>query len=545
MIQNLDEAINVAKALDGGNLPLAVIDWGGVRDLFDRQALWNEERLRQWLESHTNPAGALAPLLSVRYATQPLLELWGASDLDEATRTYRRLIASLGNWVVKVLEGFRAGKEVVTEQIPSGRDVEYVRPIRLNAPTRQVPTAVVAFVEISAEAAVGNEHRQGAARYQAILEDQTDFIVRYRPDGVRTYVNRAYADFFGGTREELVGKSFLPLVAPQHRPDVEEKIRRLVEREDEALAEEHLSYRHDGTLCWTHWIDRAIFDPGGNLVELQAVGRDITEIKRADERRLEAERQLARARKVEALGALAGGLAHDFNNTLTSMQGYIALIEADPDDASLVREYVELLGDAVQSAAHLTRKLLRLGHREPDGDAEFEVRSVIEGAVRLLRGVVPPRINVSVSVPELPRLSGDANEVTQAIVNLGLNSKDAIASVGLIDISARRVSERGHEWVVITVRDDGRGIPSEAQPRIFEPLFTTKGAGEGHGLGLAMVDICAINHGGRVEVASVVGQGTRVELYLPCGACVSNAVGAGELSHSNPLVWEDSLGKKD
>lgn len=541
MIRTLADSIDLAQSFDGAKLPLFVVDWGEVGALFDREGLWAAERLAEWLAARPNPAVLVAPLLQVRYATPRLLQVWEAAGLDDATRAYRRMVASYGAWSGKLLEAFRASEDSVIEEVPSGRDVTYVRPLRLHAPTREVPLAVVVLVDVPAERAHEIEIRHSAARYQAILEDQTDFIVRYRPDGVRTYVNRAYAEYFGGTPEELVGASFLPFIAPDHRLAVEDKVRRLVEREMDVASDEHLSYRSDGVLCWTNWVDRAIFDSHGNLVELQAVGRDVTERKEAEQRRLELERSLAHAHKMEAIGALAGGLAHDFNNTLTSIQGYASLIAADLTDASRVGEYARCLMEATARAAELTAKLLRLGRRAPRAVADFDVRSTVDTAVRLLRGALPDRIELRTEVPALPELRGDADELTQAIVNLGLNSRDAIAERGVIEIDARgvaedvgdqvaedagdQVAEDARDHVVVRVRDDGCGIPEHLLSRVFEPFFTTKATGEGSGLGLAMVYSCAKAFGGRVEIASEPGRGTTVELHLPCrpGAAADSA----------------------
>jgi PAS domain S-box-containing protein len=383
--------------------------------------------------------------------------------------------------------------------------------------------------------------RRSEARYQAIVEDQTDFIVRYRPDGVRTFVNRPYADFFGGVPADYVGKSFLPLVSLEHRAGVEEKVRRLASGEAAVLVDEHLSTRHDGVLCWTHWVDRGILDEDGNVVEIQAVGRDITDRKEAERRRLLFEQRLAQAQKMEALGALAGGLAHDFNNSLTGILALSDLIRSSTHDGRLVLEHAESIRQTAERASELTRSLLQLNRRAPGRLARCSIRDIVEAAARLLRASVPRRIELRVDAPEQPPVFADGGQLTQAIINLGLNARDAIPGQGTIRLAAASERENGEDLVVISVADDGVGISESVRARLFEPFFTTKAEGRGTGLGLAMVYACARAHGGRVEVASEIGRGTTLELRLPLAASPpeAGALLSGLDGHESILLVDD------
>jgi len=518
-IQSLDEAIRFARATEEAALATFVADWRPVAAFFDREGLWDEPRLEAWLNATANPSEVLALLLTVCYATPAVYALWKVGDLATLNAYYRRALAALGIGTVQALRIFRSGEGQMDFEAPIEFGGAYVRPVWLRRPTRADPYAVTLLLPVGEGRAAEHDLQRSEARYRAIVEDQVDFIVRYRPDGVRTFVNEAYAAFFGGRSEDFVGQSFLPLIAPEHRPAVEEKIRRLTTREADVLADEHLSTRHDGAQRWTHWVDRAIFDQHGNLIELQAVGRDITEHKEAEQQRLLLEQRLAQAQKMEALGALAGGLAHDFNNTLTGILGYSDQIRREVADSDGIARYAEGIREAAERACELVHNLLHLSRRPPRRVGECDVREIVGSASRLLRATLPRRIELAVEAAEIPPVEADAGQLTQALINLGLNAQDAIPGRGTIAITAAVEREGDQELVVLRVRDDGAGMPDEVRLRIFEPFFTTKPEGKGSGLGLAMVYACAQSHGGRVEVASRLGEGTTIELRLPLVPC--------------------------
>lgn len=468
---SLDHTLALARTLDGDALALVVIDWS---ELFDARA---------------------RPQPRLCFASAAATRMFEGAALDAIESALRR---ALSTQRLKSADALADDEPFTLTLVPP-----LGRLIHLHRPRAEAPHAL-ALLTGPETASVESALRRSEARYRAIVEDQTDFIVRYRPDGVRTFVNDAYVAFFGGTPEDFIGHSFLSLIADEHLPAVVDKIRRLVEREADVLVDEHLSLRHDGVQCWTHWIDRAIFDDDGTLIELQAVGRDITDIKQAEQR-------LARAQKLEALGTLAGGLAHDFNNTLSGILGLAELIATSLDDRRTIVELAHDIVAATERASELTRSLLQLSRRAPTRLVDCDMRELVESAARLLRASIPRRIELELELDELPSMPADAGQLTQALINLGINARDAISEAGMIKIAAR--IERRE--LVLSVTDDGAGIPEHVRAHLFEPFFTTKPDGQGTGLGLAMVYACARAHGGRVEVDSELGLGTRFEIYLP------------------------------
>ena len=504
MLRSLDDAIRFARSADGESVALFVVDWRELVARLDVAGLWDADRLDAWLRAHPAPSAELGPLLRVRHASEAMMRLWKVEDLPALDAAHGRALRAAGYPSADVVRAFCRDDRAELTPVCASADAHA---LWLHRPTRVAPYAVTLFICID-QIEIDHELRRSEARYRAIVQDQTDFIVRYRADFVRTFVNDAYAEFFGGKPEDFVGESFLPLVAGEHRVAVVEKHRRLLAREAEVLSDEHLSIRHDGALCWTHWIDRAMFDEGGELIEFQAVGRDVTELKNA-------ERRLAQAQKMEAIGTLAGGLAHDFNNTLTGILGFAELMLQRPDDHDAVLEYAEGIREAAERASELVSSLLHLSRQPPRRLRWCEVSEIVEAAGRLLRATIPPRIELHIELAKLPPIQADAGQLTQALINLGLNARDAITGHGTIEIGAAIERSEGREEIVLWVSDDGVGIPEHDRARLFEPFFTTKQESDGTGLGLAMVYASARAHGGRVELDSELGRGTSFEIRLP------------------------------
>ena len=526
MIATLDDAVRFVDDADGESVAALVVDWRRIATLFDAEGLWDADRFATWVASLPDPAASLAELLEMRHATAAAFRLLGGSDLAGVAAAYRRAIGILGARALPFVDAFRSGRRMPAVP-PTDLDGDYLIPLWLHQPTRRAPFAVTMLIPAAELQSTQRDLRRSEARYRAIVEDQTDFIVRYRSDGVRTFVNEAYAEFFGGRAEDLVGTSFFAAVAPEHRSGVEKKVRLLASGEAAVLAEEHLSIRHDGVKRWTHWVDRGIFDERGALIELQAVGRDITARREAERERLAFEQRLAQAQKMEALGTLAGGLAHDFNNTLTGILGYSDLIRRSAAEDAPAAHYAESIREAAERASELTRNLLQLSRREPRRRGRCDVREVVESASRLLRAAFPPRIALWVEIAGVPAAVADGAQLSQALINLGLNARDAIPERGNVTVSVSLVRGDSGDEIALRVSDDGVGIPEEIRSRLFEPFFTTKPEGRGTGLGLPMVYACAAAHGGRVDVQSELGVGTTFELRLPFVAALPETAPAG------------------
>lgn len=270
------------------------------------------------------------------------------------------------------------------------------------------------------------------------------------------------------------------------------------------------------------------------------------------------ETQLIQAQKMEAIGQLASGLAHDFNNTLMVAGGYADLLNAESASPNL-HAYSEAIARVMERGTELTRQLLAFARPTDSAVQSVDVRPVVTGIIPLIRRLLGPEIDVGVEVAERPMIARlDACQLEHALINLSINARDAMPAGGRVtvvvdasrsrsrDATGSRVSSRGksagdiapeivaatrpEEFVEIAVRDSGAGIPTEHLDRIFEPFFTTKRDGHGSGLGLAMVSRFATQAGGEVAVESASGAGTTIAIRLPRAAAVEvSSPGIGRL----------------
>jgi signal transduction histidine kinase/CheY-like chemotaxis protein len=244
-----------------------------------------------------------------------------------------------------------------------------------------------------------------------------------------------------------------------------------------------------------------------------------------DQRRLE--RQLAESQKMEAIGKLAGGVAHDFNNMLTAILGYSSMIHEDAPPNSPIQQQALQIRRAAESAATMTQKLLAFSRRQVLQANQVDFAVMLENLVVLIRRVIGENITVSTHAdPNLWQILADPVQVEQSVLNLAINARDAMPNGGTLQITARNAPRpRGErrpeeevkpgEYVQITVSDTGIGMDEATRMRMFEPFFTTKPHGQGTGLGLSTVYGFVSQCGGYINVLSTPGEGTSIEILLP------------------------------
>jgi two-component system, cell cycle sensor histidine kinase and response regulator CckA len=271
---------------------------------------------------------------------------------------------------------------------------------------------------------------------------------------------------------------------------------------------------------------------------------------------LSLETQLRQAQKMEAVGQLAAGVAHDFNNMLMVIQGHVSLLLLNQQLERKMANSLEQVASATQRAANLTRQLLTFSRKQIMQTTVLDLNAVIHELTSMLRRVIGEHITLRCEhEPQLPLIRGDMGCLEQALVNLAVNAKDAMPKGGTLLIRTARIevdearASRNPEakpgpHICVTVTDTGCGMDQEVLGRIFEPFFTTKDVGKGTGLGLATVYGIIKQHEGWIEVVSQVGQGTTFSLFLPVasskvGASSPAAAGPAATSHNSILVVED------
>ena len=242
------------------------------------------------------------------------------------------------------------------------------------------------------------------------------------------------------------------------------------------------------------------------------------------------EEQLRQLQKMESIGQLAAGVAHDFNNILSVIQGHTYLLVGGMVTGTEAEESIKQIGAAAKRAAALTRQLLTFSRKQQMAQQELNLNEVFNGIARMVERLLNAGIALEFEpAPGLPALNGDVGMMEQLLMNLAINARDAMPRGGKLTISTcaceikgeaakRNPEARPGGFVRLTVSDTGHGILPEVLPRIFEPFFTTKPAGKGTGLGLATVYGIVKQHQGWIEVESKVDQGTTFNVYLPASS---------------------------
>jgi two-component system cell cycle sensor histidine kinase/response regulator CckA len=283
---------------------------------------------------------------------------------------------------------------------------------------------------------------------------------------------------------------------------------------------EHRIVRRDGSERWVHERADVLRGDHGEPIRMVGAVQDIT-----DRRQLED--QLRHSQKMEAVGRLAGGIAHDLNNALTAIAGYAELALGQVPDDHPVRDDLDEIRRAAERASSVTRHMLEFSRKRLLEPRVFSLNEIVMAVARMLSRLLGSDVEVGTRLqPALPPILGDPGHVEQAIINLALNARDAMPNGGRLDLATRfdivdETSARTHvpmtpgRYVVLSVTDTGHGMTREIQNRVFEPFFTTKDVGKGTGLGLSMVYGTLKQIGGFVFVDSEVGRGTEFSLYFP------------------------------
>lgn len=238
------------------------------------------------------------------------------------------------------------------------------------------------------------------------------------------------------------------------------------------------------------------------------------------------EEQLRQAQKMESIGILAGGLAHDVNNLLNVIQGHACAIMTQPADPNKTIEDAQLIREAVNDVAALVQQLLTIGRKIEVKFDLTDINALLRRLTKLLTGTFPNRLMISLELdPGVPNVKVDAHQINQALLNLCINARDAMADSGNLLLRTRTVSgaelvQRFHEakserYVWISVADTGLGMTEEIKSRVFEPFFTTKEPGKGTGLGLSVVYGIVRNQNAFIDVTSEPGRGSTFHVYLP------------------------------
>ena len=360
--------------------------------------------------------------------------------------------------------------------------------------------------------------RESENKYRLLFEESKDMIFFTSPDGKFLDINPAGVTLLGyDSREEIMK---VDVSDTYFHKKTRKQFQAIMNRDGFVRDFEVLLKRKDGEVITVLITSTGIRDDAGNITAYRGVIHDITQ-------RRHLEQQLFQAQKLESIGTMAGGIAHDFNNILGGILGYASFMKTKIETGNPFYTYVDTIERGAKRASELTSQLLAFARGGPFNLKPVNINTVVEEIITIITRTFEKSIEIHQKLTSgLPLVEADAGQIQQVLMNLLVNSRDAMPGGGRLTIATeqRRLSKdeiqtdiEAHqgEYVVIIVSDTGMGIEKEVLSRIFEPFFSTKDKSKGTGLGLSIVYGVVKNHGGFVRVASEIGRGTTFTVFLP------------------------------
>lgn len=364
------------------------------------------------------------------------------------------------------------------------------------------------------------ELRQANERWQLIVDHMPLAFVELTPAGQVLGWNPAAEAIFGFSEAEVKNQNGMNLLLPSRmQADIHALLQQVVAGSggDHSINE---NVTRDGRAITCEWFNAPVKDAQGEVVAVVCLARDLTE-------RLNLEAQVRQAQKMQSIGLLAAGVAHDFNNILTIIQGHTDLLQRQGGMPSAAREDLAQIARTVERAAVLVQQLVTFSRRQVMFAQPLNLNERVQQAVLISDHLQPENIHRELKLtPALPLIEADPAMIEQLVHNLTINACEAMPGGGRLTISTRQVEigperaafnpeARPGPAICLTITDTGHGIPAENLPHIFEPFFTTKAVGKGPGLGLAAAYGIVKQHRGWIEVRTQPGKGTQFDVFIP------------------------------
>lgn len=366
-------------------------------------------------------------------------------------------------------------------------------------------------------------------RFRAMVEKSAEGIVLTLADKGVVYASPGVERVLGYTPEELAGRTNQwfedQVVHPDYRQHAKDSSMQLLREAGHESTNEMVARHKDGSWRWIESTRRNLLDDPG-VGAIVANFRDITERKRAQAERERLEQRLRQAEKMEAVGRLAGGVAHDFNNVLAGVFAYGEMLFEEAAADSPLKRYAQNVLTAASRGRELVEQILAYSRSQRGKRVPVDLANVVAETLELIRGSLPAKIYLEASAPQSPHVViGDATQLHQVVMNLCSNAIQAMSAGGMLrvtldteDVSSERQLSHGAlqpgRYVRLIVEDVGSGMDRATLTRVFEPFFTTKEVGRGTGLGLSLVYAIVADSGGAIDVKSAPGQGSTFTIYL-------------------------------
>ena len=355
--------------------------------------------------------------------------------------------------------------------------------------------------------------RAAEEKYRSIFEGAIDGIYQTTLEGHYISANPALARMLGfASPEELVAARQDIRNQEYVDPELREKYVSLMQEHGAVQNFEYQVYRKDGSVIWVSENAHVVRNEAGNLLYFEGTVQDITGQR-------ELENQMRQMQRIEAVGRLAGGVAHDFNNILMAISSYAELLSNRMDAADGNRRYVSEIDKAMNRGASLTQSLLAFSRKQVLSPKVVNLNVLVAQEIDMLKRLIPENIELKFApTPGLGQVKVDPIQLEQVVMNLVINARDAMPDGGVIRIEIEdgaALEQLPGQFIVLTVTDNGCGMNADTKAHIFEPFFTTKEQGKGTGLGLATVFGIVKQSGGHITVESEPGRGSIFRVYLP------------------------------
>lgn len=361
--------------------------------------------------------------------------------------------------------------------------------------------------------------RESEERFRATFEQAAVGIAHVDAEGRFLRVNDKLCDITGYSREELLRRTFADLTMPEDRMVGEETRKRVLSGHDKSFALEKRYLRKDGTAYWVSIITTLLRDEAGEPKYFISVTSDITEAKALQE-------QLFRTQRLESIGTLAGGIAHDLNNILAPITMGIELLRMDPR-SDKAHTLIDSIGQSARRGADLVKQVLLFARGFEGSRVAIRPKHLVREVEAFITNTFPKNIRFTAAIPDdIWPVQGDATQLHQVLLNLCVNARDAMPAGGQLNVRLSNLEIDGQyaamnqallpgRYIAIEVKDSGIGMARDVLDRIYEPFFTTKPIGKGTGLGLSTALGIVRGHHGLIEVESELGRGTRFRVLLP------------------------------
>jgi PAS domain S-box-containing protein len=414
------------------------------------------------------------------------------------------------------------------EDIPitrRGRQTTYI--CARNTPVPGSPLMVSTVWDVTGRKEAEEALREAEQRYRLLVDYSQSIIYTITLEGTLTFASPSWKITLGHEPGEIIGRDFRPLVHAEDRAACEELLRRTAETGAVQPGVEYRVFHKDGSVRWHRSVITPVAAEGRNPTLFVGNAVDITERKAAEAEQERLRDQLMQSQKMESVGRLAGGVAHDFNNMLQAILGYTEMVLDDVAPDAVFRRDLEEIRKIARRAAELTRQLLAFARKQTVSPQVLDLNETVADMTGMLRRLIGEDIGLA-WLPGAPLwpVKVDPTQIGMVLANLCVNARDAIQGPGRISIETRNVTiddsylarhadAAAGDYVMLAVSDDGHGMDKATLAKVFEPFFTTKGVGKGTGLGLSTVHGIALQNDGFVNAYSEVGEGSTFRVYFP------------------------------